>query len=99
MVNHLVQVLHPPSTGSHVKSIFAVTKEMLKRGHSVTTVRYEAIQGIALPDMGPNHTEIILAINNTDGRVPYVTKVGFHVTWQIIIVHQKNAYRRSEASI
>ena len=69
--------MHPPSTGSHVKSVFAVTKELLKRGHSVTTVRYEAIQGITLPDMGPNHTEIILAINNTDGRVPYVTKVGF----------------------
>ena len=90
--------MHPPSTGSHVKSVFAVTKELLKRGHTVTTVRYEAIQGITLPDMGPNHTEIILAINNTDGRVPYVTKVGFLITWQIRIVHLKNAYRRSEES-
>ena len=66
--------MHPPSTGSHVKSIFAITRELLKRGHSVTTVRYEAIQGITLPTM-PNHTEIILAVNNSDGRVPFVTKV------------------------
>ena len=68
------QVMHPPSTGSHVKSIFAITKELIKRGHTVTTVRYEAIQGIALPPM-VNHTEIILAVNNSDGRVPFVTKV------------------------
>ena len=67
-------MLHPPSTASHVKSIFAVTKELLGRGHAVTTVRYETIQGVALPPM-VNHTEIILAFNNSDGRVPFVTKV------------------------
>ena len=69
------QVMHPPSTGSHVKTLFRVTEAMVARGHRVTTVRYEMIQGIRLPFL-QNHTEIVLAINNTDGRVPFVTKVG-----------------------
>ena len=69
-----MQVMHPPSTGSHIKTIFGITKEMVARGHHVTTVRYEMIQGIKLPYI-ENHTEVVLYINNTDGRVPYVTKV------------------------
>ena len=68
------QILHPPSTASHVKSIFPITKELTRRGHSVTTVRWETIQGITLPPL-VNHTEIVLSINNTDGRIPFVTQV------------------------
>ena len=66
--------MHPPSTGSHIPTIFGITKEMVKRGHHVTTVRYEMIQGIKLPCL-ENHTEIVLSINNTDGNMPYITKV------------------------
>ena len=37
--------MHPPSTGSHIKTLFRVTEAMVARGHHVTTVRYEMIQG------------------------------------------------------
>ena len=74
-----MQVMHPPSTGSHIKTIFGITKEMVARGHHVTTVRYEMIQGIKLPHL-ENHTEIVLYINNTDGSVPFVTKVSSRQT-------------------
>lgn len=70
---HNFLVLHPPSTASHVKSIFPITKELTRRGHSVTTVRWETIQGIMLPPL-VNHTDIVLSINNTDGKIPFVTQ-------------------------
>jgi glucuronosyltransferase len=67
-------VLHPPCTASHIGSIFAITKELVKQGHTVTTVRYELIQGTVLPSIGLNHTEFVLSINNTEGNIPYVSK-------------------------
>lgn len=92
--------MHPPSTGSHVKSIFAVTKELVARGHTVTTVRYDTAQGITLPYIGPNHTEYVISFNNSDGAIPYVTKsergvflINEMLHWQYALNMFENSWR------
>ena len=45
------------------------------RGHHVTTIRYRMEQDIPLPDLGDNLEEVTIAVNNTDGTVPFVSKV------------------------
>ena len=42
------------------------------RGHSVTTVRFRAEHDFEYPsaaELGPNHTDIELALWNADGRI------------------------------
>ena len=69
--------MHGIASGSHPIHLLPVTKELLRRGNSVTTVRFkEAFDyGIFLRDLGQNHTYIELAIDNADGHVPWTTKV------------------------
>jgi hypothetical protein len=45
-----------------------------QRGHHVTTIRYDTEQRLMLPDIGPNHKEYVLHLNNSDGTIPYVSK-------------------------
>ena len=68
-----ILVLHPFYAGSHVLTLHAVTKQLVSRGHSVTTVRYEDPNGLQLTPAGSNHSEIILHLNNSDGSIPWTT--------------------------
>ncbi len=43
------------------------------RGHSVTTLRFEDFHGTRFKPLGPNHTEIVLHLNNSDGSIPFVS--------------------------
>ena len=69
--------MHTPASGSHPIHLLPITKELLRRGHSVTTVRFRESfdYGSFLRDLGENHTYIELAIDNEDGKVPWVSKV------------------------
>ena len=55
-----------------------MTRELLKNGHSVTTVIYRDANvnyAAYLNELGPNHTLIEKAINNENGTIPWVSKV------------------------
>ena len=47
----------------------------MARGHHVTAVRYRMEQDIPLPDLGDSLEEITIAVNNTDGTVPFLSTV------------------------
>ena len=66
-----VLVLHPFYAGSHVLSLHEVSKELLARGHTVTTVKFHEDK---LPPLAshPNLTVIDLFLNNSDGSLPCV---------------------------
>ena len=68
-----VLVLHPFYAGSHVLSLHTVTKELLDRGHQVTTVKFHEDK---LPPLSlhPNLTVIDLFLNNSNGELPCVEK-------------------------
>ncbi len=68
-------VFHAPTPMSHAKVLHVVTRELVARGHSVTTVRFEMEQPLGFKDLGKNHTEIVLYLNNSDGALKSVTKV------------------------
>ena len=46
---------------------------LFHRGHSVTTVRFFDPTSPWMTSMGANHTDIVLHLNNSDGRLPLVT--------------------------
>ena len=72
------QVFHGPVSGSHPVHVLLVTRELLKNGHSVTTVIYRDANvnyAAYLNELGSNHTLIEKAINNEDGTIPWVSKV------------------------
>ena len=72
------QVFHGPVSGSHPVHVLPVTRELLKNGHSVTTVIYRDANvnyAAYLNELGPNHTLIEKAINNENGTIPWVSKV------------------------
>ena len=72
------QVFHGPVSGSHPVHVLPVTRELLKNGHSVTTVIYRDANvnyAAYLNELGPNHTLIQKWINNENGTVPWVSKV------------------------
>jgi hypothetical protein len=71
---HNYLLLHPFYSGSHVLTLHAVTQQLIARGHRVTTVRFEDPHGLTLKPAGPNHTEIVLNLNNSDGALPFVTR-------------------------
>ena len=52
-----------------------LVKELLRRGHGVTTVRFAMEQQLHEENLGVNHTEIILYQDNSKGIVDFVTKV------------------------
>ena len=52
-----------------------LVKELLRRGHCVTTVRFAMEQDLHERNLGVNHSEIILHQNNSEGIVDFVTKV------------------------
>jgi glucuronosyltransferase len=66
-----VLVLHPFYAGSHVLTLNVVARELLSRGHTVTTVKFHEDK---LPPLAhhPNHTVIDLYLNNTAGLLPNV---------------------------
>jgi len=68
-----ILVVHPIYAGSHVLTIHTLSKELIARGHSVTTFKYKDNK---LPnlDYGPRHTMIQRSLNNTGHRFPFVTK-------------------------
>ena len=68
-----VLVLHPFYAGSHVLSLHAVSKELLARGHTVTTVKFHEDK---LPPLAlhPNLTVIDLFLNNSKGELPCVER-------------------------
>ena len=51
-----------------------LVKELLLRGHSVTTVRFAMEQELLKGNLGVNHTEVILYQDNSEGIVDFVTK-------------------------
>ena len=66
-----VLVLHPFYAGSHVLSLHAVSKALLAKGHTVTTVKFHEDK---LPPLAshPNFTVINLFLNNSAGELPCV---------------------------
>jgi len=66
--------LHPMYAGSHVLTLQSVTKELLDKGHHVTTVKFA---DSSLPTlMTANHANfslIELTVNNSQGDLPFVT--------------------------
>ena len=66
-------ILELPKHGNWpIKSFLHPT---VSRGHNVTTVRYRMEQDIPLPDLGDNLEEVTIAVDNTDGTVPFVSQV------------------------
>ena len=68
-----VLVLHPYYAGSHVLSLHAVSKELLARGHMVTTVKFHE-EKLPPLDHHPNLTVINLFLNNSNGELPNVER-------------------------
>ena len=50
-------------------------RELIKRGHAVTTVRFAMEQPFDTSGLGENHTELVLHLNNSLGLVNLVNKV------------------------
>jgi len=69
-----VLFLHPLYAGSHVLTLQSVTKELLDRGHHVTTVKFSDSN---LPTLATaNHANfslVELTVNNSLGELPFVT--------------------------
>jgi len=69
-----ILVVHPLYAGSHVLTLQSVTAELLKHGHSVTTVKFQDTNLPPLPTSGhPNFTLVHLSINNSLGELPFTT--------------------------
>ncbi|XP_076050398.1 UDP-glucuronosyltransferase 2A3-like [Oratosquilla oratoria] len=68
-----VLVLHPMYAVSHVLTLRSLSMELVKRGHQVTVVRWLDIHELQL-ETHPNITEHILAINNSDGSLSFLTQ-------------------------
>ena len=65
--------LHSFSAASHVLPVYAVTKELISKGHRVTTV-YFSEKGVEVKPAGKNHTVIKMHIDNELGKIPCLTK-------------------------
>jgi len=69
-----ILVVHPLYAGSHALTLQSVTGELLKNGHSVTTVKFRDTNLPPLPISGhPNFTLVHLSINNSLGELPFTT--------------------------
>ena len=67
-------VIHTPYSGSHPWHVLPVTREMLGRGHAVTTIIYKAEHNFEWPDLGENHTLVELALDNSRGDIKLFSK-------------------------
>ena len=52
-------------TKNNTGQVLPVTREMLGRGHTVTTVIFKAEHRFTFPNLGMNHTLLELAPNNS----------------------------------
>ncbi|KAK7072886.1 putative UDP-glycosyltransferase [Halocaridina rubra] len=68
-----ILVLHPMYAGSHIFTLRALALSLVDEGHEVVVVRWKDSHNYPA-FQHPNITEEILAINNTDGNVPYLTR-------------------------
>jgi len=69
-----ILVVHPLYAGSHALTLQSVTAELLKNGHSVTTVKFRDTNLPPLLTSGhPNFTLVHLSINNSLGELPFTT--------------------------
>ncbi|CAB4068802.1 UGT [Lepeophtheirus salmonis] len=64
----------PVSAGRHVLTLHSVASKLIERGHRVTTIRFRDQHNLTLKSLGPRHKEILLAINNTQGNIPFLTR-------------------------
>ena len=67
----------PKMAGKKSKS--SSYRELIRRGHSVTTIRFAMEQPFNTGGLGPNHTEFVLFLNNSMGQVDHVTKVSLSI--------------------
>ena len=56
------------------KLLLSPIPSIIYRGHSVTTVRFFDPTSPWMASMGENHTDVVLHLNNSDGRLPLVTR-------------------------
>lgn len=68
-----VLIIHPIYAGSHVLTLQSLASSLLSRGESVTTIRYKDTHMLELPTHH-NHTQMLRALNNVNGRFPYLTQ-------------------------
>jgi len=66
--------MHPFYSGSHVLTLHHVAEALVNRGHKVVTLRLQDNHQFKLKQLGPNHREILLAMNNSDGSIPFLTQ-------------------------
>ena len=66
-------ILHPFYSGSHVLTLHHVAQALVNRGHQVVTVRFQDSHQFQLKDLGPNHRQILLALDNQEGHLPFVS--------------------------
>jgi len=66
-------ILHPFYSGSHVLTLHHVAKALVDRGHQVVTLRFLDSHQFKLKDLGPDHREIVLALDNQGGHLPFVS--------------------------
>ena len=52
-----------------------VSRGLLLKGHRVTTVRFQMEQPVLPADLGENHTELVIYLNNSDGALPVAERV------------------------
>ena len=50
-----------------------MAKALVERGHQVVTLRFLDTHQFKLKDLGPAHREIVLALDNQDGHLPFVS--------------------------
>ncbi|KAG7177005.1 UDP-glucuronosyltransferase 2B7-like, partial [Homarus americanus] len=67
-----VLMLHPMYAASHVLTLRSLARALVAKGHQVTVVRWQDTHHYP-PANHHGITEIVLAINNTDGSVPHMT--------------------------
>lgn len=67
-------IMHPFYSGSHMLTLHHVATELIRKGHQVVTLRFRDFHEYKLKPLGPNHREIMLAFNNSDGRLPFVSQ-------------------------
>ncbi|XP_040566925.1 UDP-glucuronosyltransferase 2B16 [Lepeophtheirus salmonis] len=104
-----ILISHPFYAGSHVLTLHKVAESLIERGHRVTTLRFADSHGFNFKELGANHTDIQLTINNTDGQLAlisredgrFVTPNGFFwdhgLDWKGLFLTPDNAISLSKA--
>lgn len=66
-------IMHPFYGSSHVLTLHHVAEALIEKGHEVVTLRFQDHHQYKLKPLGPNHREILLAMDNQNGKIPFVT--------------------------